>query len=273
MNDTELDDLLKTWNAPPARASLRTRVRAGFAASPEQTPSSGMLHWIATPARSPRKRLAAGTILAVVTFLLAVTLAIPQTHRLVSPTVRIPYTVDSEFVRYADDGSSSVEMYTTSYSLDGHEVLLSRSLPGNPVGTAVGRTLDATLPFVSRLMSRLTVDAEMLEKVRQAAARAVTVTTGCGGRCLVLEHYGFARPASVGAGCLDGPVVGRETILNYQTVAVQRDDGGPQSPRVTLWTAPELGCFALRVIVEEKRPNGTFRLVTRKQALKVTLHP
>jgi hypothetical protein len=42
---------------------------------------------------------------------------------------------------------------------------------------------------------------------------------------------------------------------------------------MTLWTAPDLGCFALRITIEERRPDGTFRLVSAKQALKVTLNP
>ena len=32
MNDTELDELLDQWAAPPAPASLREKVRAGFGA-------------------------------------------------------------------------------------------------------------------------------------------------------------------------------------------------------------------------------------------------
>ncbi len=37
MNDTELDDLLDTWTAPPPPASLRERVQAGFAADRVRT--------------------------------------------------------------------------------------------------------------------------------------------------------------------------------------------------------------------------------------------
>ena len=32
MNDTELDEMLDQWAAPPAPASLREKVRAGFGA-------------------------------------------------------------------------------------------------------------------------------------------------------------------------------------------------------------------------------------------------
>jgi hypothetical protein len=43
--------------------------------------------------------------------------------------------------------------------------------------------------------------------------------------------------------------------------------------RMTLWMAPDLGCFALRITIEERGADGTFRLVLRKQAQKVTLNP
>jgi hypothetical protein len=36
--------------------------------------------------------------------------------------------------------------------------------------------------------------------------------------------------------------------------------------------APGLGCFALRTTTEEQRPDGTFRLASGKQALRVTLN-
>ena len=261
MNDTELDEILNSWSAPPAPASLREGVRAGFAAGLGQETSPGVRHWTAAFVPSVSKSLVAGAILAVGTLLLVVAQAFPQMFSLGSPPVKIPYTV------------ASIEMYSTSYSLNGHEILLSRSLPGNLLGTAIGRTLDATLPVMYRLMSRLTVDGELSEKVRRAAAQAVTVITGGDEKTgLVLAHYGFAR-AAPSAGCLAGPIVGRETILNYPTVAVQRDDGGPQSPRMTLWTSPDLGCFALRITIEERQPDGTFRLVSKKQALKVTMNP
>jgi hypothetical protein len=270
MNDTELDELLDAWTAPPAPVSLRERARAGFAANLECTTPPGVRYWIVALVPGARKRLVAGAILAAAAFFLVVALALPQTQRLVSFPAGVPYMVDSEVVQYAQDGSASVDMYSSSYSLNGHEVLLSRSLPGNRLGTAIGRILDATLPLLFRLRSSFTVDAELLEKVKRAAAQSVTVTTGCSGTCLLLAHYGFARAA--GAGCLNGEMVGRETILTYPTVAVRPSWGWGNNQRMTLWMAPELECFALRITIEEKRPDGTYRLVTKKQALKVTLN-
>ena len=40
-----------------------------------------------------------------------------------------------------------------------------------------------------------------------------------------------------------------------------------------MWMAPDLGCFALRITSEALRPDGTFRLVKTKQALRVTMNP
>ena len=70
--------------------------------------------------------------------------AFSQVITLVAPFARIPYTVDSAFVRYAKDGSSVVSMYATSYNHNSREIVLSSSMPGHPFATAIRRTLDAT---------------------------------------------------------------------------------------------------------------------------------
>jgi hypothetical protein len=269
MNDTELDEMLDRWSAPPAPATLRESVRAGFAAELEQRTKPGVLpQWIGAFAR---RSLLAAAILGTGAFvLLVVTQAFSQT-----PPGRIPYTVDSELVRYAEDGPSAVEMYITSYANDGeNEVLLSRSLPGNLFATALARTLDAALPAWQRLTRPFTISDKEWERIQaiRAAHPGVGFISGCGAGCLVLDHWSFAKPAAgVNAGCLAGPIVGSEAILNYPTTAVSLHLG--DNRRMTLWTAPDLACFALRITTEEKRPDGTFRLVTRKQALRVTVNP
>jgi len=270
MNDTELDELLDTWSAPPPPASLRENVRAGFAASLEGKTSPSVMHWIAAFVPSARRRLLAAAILGAGAFLLIVNQAFPQMFGLGAPPVKIPYTVESEYLRYGDGVSSSTQvyrkqMYSTSYSLNGREIILSRSLPGNPFATALRRALDPIHDFLGKLTLPFVVKTELLEKVRTSPR----VITGCADDgCMLLGAEIFPRPA---AGCVDGPVVGHETILNYATTAVQLrwDD----HRRIMLWMAPDLGCFALRITIEEKRPDGTFRLVSRKQALRVTLNP
>ena len=128
-------------------------------------------------------------------------------------------------------------MYLTSYIDNGNEVSLSSSLPGDPFGTAVRRILDVT-GFVLYLVT---------------------------GR----SRESSGAPDFVRAGCVNGPVVERETILGYSTTAVERRVG--EHRRMTLWMAPDLGCFALRLRIEEQRPDGTYRVVSEKHSLKVTL--
>jgi len=64
---------------------------------------------------------------------------------------------------------------------------------------------------------------------------------------------------------------GRETLLNHPATALQHPT--LNGWRTTMWMAPDLGCFALRITTEEKRPDGTYRLVSEKRALKVNLNP
>ena len=265
MNDTQLDEILNTWTAPQPPPSLRETVRAGFAASQERkTFPNVRVHWKTALASMARKCLLAAAILGVLGFLLIATQA--------SPTIPVPYTVDSEFLRYAEDGSSKIEMFSTSYELNGAEILRSRSIPDRPFGTAIGRALDATLPLWSRLMARFTVDAGKLERLRRAARQSVGAITGCDASCLVLEHHFLARAAaSSDTACIGGAIVGSETILNYPTVGVQLRWG--RNGRTTWWTAPDLGCFALRITTEEKQPDGTYRLVSEKRALRVNMNP
>jgi hypothetical protein len=68
-------------------------------------------------------------------------------------------------------------------------------------------------------------------------------------------------------GCVNGPVVGRETILNYPTVAIEYVAA---ADRTTIWMSPDLACFPLRMAYDERRPDNTFRQVIERCALKVT---
>jgi hypothetical protein len=246
MNDTELDQVLNTWSVPPVPASLRAGVRVGFHARPER-----------------RKFRAVRVLIAAVgigVFLLAVTLALPQTLG------RAPYIVDSDVMRYAPDGTSSVEVHGASYNRNGSEIVVYEVSPSLLTELQLG--LQAVNSAWTRLTLPLALSHEMLEK-------ANSVARGCVG----LDHYRLCSqsfgcvgsgPALLNTGCVIGPVVGHETILDHPTVAVQSIRG---QRRDTLWMAPDLGCFALRITIEERRPDGTFHLVRKKQATKVTLNP
>jgi hypothetical protein len=129
MNDTELDEMLDSWTARPATASLRERAQAGFTAAMEPRPlPATRVNWKNAFARRALKGLLAVAVVALGAFVLVVTQAVPQTLRLVSPPVQVPYVVDSEFIQYASDGSSEVAMHTASYSQVRTEFLLSRTL-------------------------------------------------------------------------------------------------------------------------------------------------
>ena len=250
MTDRELDEILNQWSAPPASPSLRDRVRAGFPAPPRHA-----FRW--------RKGFVAAAVLTTAAILLIATQASPQ------PVVPVPWTVDSEFVRYADDGSSSITMYSTSYQSDTNEILKSRYMPGSPFKTALAQAADIIMPIHNGLARRFMIDPKVLEQVQRASAHSVGFITGCdSSACLVLDHFGYPKGAT---GCIDAPIVDRATILNYPTEAVREQ--WTEHGRMMIWMAPALGCFALKVTQEEERPDGTFRLVRAKQALKVTLNP
>lgn len=244
MNDTELDQILNGWDAPPAPVSLRASVQAGFARYTRSKTSFGL-----------RKMLLVVAALGIAGFL-SIALAFPQTFQLVS----IPYTVESECIQYSPDGSPAVRMNLTSYNQNGSEVVLESSLPGNPLGTMVRRALDAAGSLLSKITLPLVVNEDILERIKTRAR----ISTG------FEQQYVGDAAALVRAGCVNGPVIGRETILGHSTVAVQNS---ADHRRTTLWMAPDLSCFALKITIEAQRPGGAYRLLSTKQALRVTLNP
>ncbi len=276
--DPQLSKLLREWRVEDAPTALDARV---LNIRKPRRRFSVARRMLAFPAGA-RKSLWAAAMVGIAC-LIVVTQAIPQTLKLVSPPAPAPYTVDSEYIRYADDGSQTVEMYSTSYtSQNGGEIILERTIPDHPLGTAVGRTLDAVLPYLSRFTASVMVPPKELEKLRQAAPKTVGVVSGCGDKpCFVLDHWGFARAESgPNAPCAAGSVVGYETILGHSTIGVMRPlpnvrstPSRPAAARITMWMAPDLGCFALRLFVEEQQPDGAFRVVSEKQALSVNMKP
>ena len=64
MNDTELDEMLDKWQAPPVPASLRENVRAGFSATLEKKPlRDRRTRWITKWLPGARKSMLAGAAL------------------------------------------------------------------------------------------------------------------------------------------------------------------------------------------------------------------
>ena len=154
MNDTELDEMLDRWSVPPPSGALRARVQAGFAAAA----------WAPVPARRnwkdrlPRFRMAriAAVLAGTVVLFIGVTAALPQTL-LLSPFMRIPYTVETEYTTYADDGTAQRSWSAVSY-LDpaGREIVLSSSAYHRNWATPIVRTLLVLGTIVSEMMRPMT---------------------------------------------------------------------------------------------------------------------
>jgi hypothetical protein len=263
MNDRELDELLDKWNAPVVPMSLCSGVRDGFGA---RRGRRGMRWW--------GKGLIAAA--AVVVLFVLVPKAEPQKGRLgMLFEVRHPYSVLSEFVRYGKDGSARIEMYSTEYNdQEGREHLLARRIPDNPVHDTVARIVDAasdaTGPLRLYLLRLSPVNAEIMDK-RAAFFRGV-ITECVGEACITFAHYGLGSAGHPSTGCVEGAAAERETILDYATVATQLPVDGNKMRR-TVWMAPALSCFALKVETEKEQADGSFRLVSSKQAIKVRLNP
>jgi hypothetical protein len=226
MEDTELDELLDRWDVPPAPVELREKVRRAFPTRRKRRYFSFNL-----------KPMFAGTAIGVgLGTLLLITQAFPQTLQFASPLFRIPFTVESEFVNYDEHGTGKVDIYSTTYTENGREILLSSSMPGQPVVTAIRRILEAT-GFVWY---------QIAGDKKAWPGWADWVRSGC-----VLRGQA---------------VVERTTILGYATVAVQGPD---LERRATFWYAPDLDCFALKIRFEERQKDGSYRIVSEKHALAI----
>jgi hypothetical protein len=230
MEDIELDELLNRWHVPAAPAELREKARTAFRASRERAPRQrGRFLFALKPVFS-------GAVIGGVLCGLLLTQALPQTVRATSPLFRIPYTVEWEFVNFDERGAGAVHMYGTSYMDRGNEVMLSSAIPGRPVVTAVRRILETT-GFLWR----------QIAGAEGWAGAADFVRLGC---------------VSEGQTPLE-----RTSIVGYSTVAVQT--GSAPQMRVTLWRAPDLDCFALKMRMEEWQKDGFYRVVSEKHALAV----
>jgi hypothetical protein len=156
--------------------------------------------------------------------------------------------------------------------LNGNETILSRSAPSNPFKTAMWQAADAIAPVHNRLITRLTFDQATIDRIRRAraarAAHTVGAITGCGPLCLAVDHFGFER-ATPGptTGCVAGEIIGRETILNHPTAAFHQR--WTEHGRMTIWMAPDLACFSLRSVYEAEQPDGSFKVVAEKKAVRV----
>lgn len=249
MNDTELDEILDTWKAAPLPETLRARTLSRFAPKEKRR--------IAPIIR----RTLAG--LALAAMLLIALQAIPQTMTLLPPPASHPYTVLSEIVHYASDGTSS-KMYMSSYNdAYNREVILDRVLPNDPVAQLLIRAELFSARFIDPYMRRA-FHRNRLELMEPNAF------IGCKDEsCRALDNVHLAALSPV-AGCAAGNAVGHETVLDYVAVVVRIEDG---HYRFTFSLAPDLNCFPLKAMIEEQQAGGSFRIVDTKRALTVRVRP
>jgi hypothetical protein len=163
-SDDDLDCLLKAWTVPQSPDSLEGRVRCAYRDRARARTTTGLVE--ASPALragapgGQRKRgpgmwvrwiagfvpiagKFAGVIAGAIVLLAMITRALPQSLRLIAGTHAI--TIDSEYLDYNDDGSSTVSEYRTSYlSSTGIETARSSSFPGDPLRTALEGVLNPT---------------------------------------------------------------------------------------------------------------------------------
>ena len=243
MNDHELDDMLNQWDPPAVPPTMRENVRAGFR---ERVVDAIP---IIPRRRFPRLRFAFG-FAGLAAALLLTTAAFPQVGRMFS-SEPVPYTVDSEFVMFPQDREPRTYLTLTSYSRNAKEVVLDWAMPQHPFAGPIHRVLDALITFVHGSPG-------------SSAAGDASAATGCGHNCIRVATESLGPAAQLlSSGCVTGTVVGRETILGHDTVAVQRTiDAG----RGTFWLAPDLGCHALRVVIEDPVSNRRF---VEKRALRI----
>jgi len=262
MNDTELDELLNTWKAPPVRRSWREGVQTGIARK-QRKPLRELL--------TGGRLLFAGASAALVILVVANTSGF---SRKFSPP---PYTVDSEINFYSDFAVPSgcgfcslhpvrlppKHVLMTSYNTAGSEVLLTWSAPNERLVAAFWAARSA----VARTIDNVARSIPLKPELESADNYAVVYTWVAHTETLGL------RDDLVNSGCLPssrrGEVVGQDVILNYRTVMARYNSGGS---RTLLWMAPKLSCFALRARVEEQQQDGSWTLLSEKKAVKVTVN-
>jgi hypothetical protein len=247
MTDQELDLLLAAWKIAGPSDKLRERAIAGFEAKERR-------HW-------PRlgRSLVWATGAAVVLVCLG---AFAQTLR---PS-QVPFVVEAEFTTYSPDGAVRTRLHTRSVSENTRERMLSLTIDGDAYGTFLLNAKEAghsLLQRVNRLARSLVVGPQEADPTRADARIAV-----CGDpSCRTLGDWTMQVDRST---CRNDLFAGEETILNHTTVALQRES--PGGLRLTTWLAPDLGCFPLRVLIEQRNPSGSFNVRERREPLKITMN-
>jgi hypothetical protein len=169
----------------------------------------------------------------------------PRIAVMASPGFRIPYYVESTFELFGPNGSIQRRHLVTSFPYG-----------GNDINMAVIQLHNSPLDHLREIVASL--------RTRLILAMPSTILP---------KHPPMTEPAwhveYVRSGCSSRPtVIGHEAIAGYDTTVVQN---AFPAHRFTFWFAPELGCAALKQTYEVRQPDGAFRMLTRKEAVRVTI--
>jgi len=263
MTDTDLDDLLNAWLAPSPDESLRERLQAGIA--------------VRRP-RPVRRLLTPLRLWAMAaTVILVVLIVNPDAFSKKVST----YTVDSEVTLHRGPEGVGLpqRVLMTSYNDAGTEVLRAWSFPDQPVETALLKTRMLANDTRERLARPFEKIAKYYYIVKYGLATppedpddayAIVYPNRPDTPLLIGK-----RAALVSSDCRTihggAEVIGHDVVMNYATTILQQRNGGAR--KLTLWMAPELSCFALRATIHEMQPDGSWKLVSEKKALKVNVNP
>jgi hypothetical protein len=248
MTDQELDLLLAAWKIAGPSDKLRERTLAGLRVKERR-------HWPRF-GRSLVWAAAAAVVLVCIE-------AFAQTIR----SAQVPFLVESELTTYSSDGTVRARLHTRSVTENTRERMLSLTIDGDAYGTLLldaKEDVHSLLQPVNRLARFLIVGPQEADPTRADARIAV-----CGEpSCRTLGDWTMPIDRST---CRNDLFAGEETILNHRTVGLQRES--PGGLRLTAWLAPDLGCFPLKVLIEQRNPDGSFNVRERREPLKVTMNP
>jgi hypothetical protein len=245
MNDTELDEMLDRWQAPAMRESLRESLRAGFIATPRRANRRGLLRRIMAAApRIPVRRLAV-VAMSAAAILFALIQVAPRTVRMASPGFRIPFYVEFDF--YSNNRSGQYRSRITSFPWGVQEINMT-------IVESRGSLLDPVRKIAGSIRTQFVLAMPSL---------------------VLPKHPPMTEPAwfagFVRSGCTERrTVVGHETIAGYETTVTESPS--PKG-RFKFWMAPDLACFTLKMTIEERQPDGSYRFLGHKEAVRVTMNP
>ena len=113
------------------------------------------------------------------------------------------------------------------------ELIVDENWPGHPIRTAIRRTID------------------WINSFRYSPGPHESTRAAMPGNCL------RGRPETVE----------KQYLLGFE--ANEWRDNIGDGRRITSWLAPQLGCFPLVITIEERRPDGTFALVSERRTIAI----